>query len=141
MFTVKVSFHVVYIILMFSMNSILNSTDFFELQYLLNCFIAKLNEFRPQCPSEQNLWWRRPLEIEGNMCNSFHSIQLRHARRDKHWAQYAGPYDQRNHYMFNLGRNDDVKSGVKQNEQTEYVEIQGQHAVLERQCGELGGVW
>jgi hypothetical protein len=41
--------------------------------------------------------------------------------------------------MFNLGRNDDVKSGVKQSEQTEYVELQGQHNVLESECDELGG--
>jgi hypothetical protein len=90
------------------MDSVLTASEFCQLQYLLTKVSAKLNVIQPLPPSEQNMWWRKPLsnesDINYNMYNSFRSIQTRHGRRDKHWAQYAGRYDQRINYMFDLGK-------------------------------------
>jgi hypothetical protein len=92
------------------MNSILAGRDFYELSHLLRLVSDKLETLRPpHPPSEQNLWWRRPLPHNEPHYNSFRSVDRRHSRRDRHWARFAGPFDQRVNYMYNLQPNSGVQ--------------------------------
>ena len=94
------------------MHSIIDSTDYYELSNLLKLVSEKLESLRPPpAPSEQNLWWRTPIQYESRY-NSFQSINSRHKRRDRHWALYAGPYDQRDNYLYHLQPNSGVPVSV-----------------------------